>query len=230
MDGIEGRIAAVARGQLGLVTRACCMELGMSRHQVDRRVRRGLWVRVHPGVFAFAGAPASHEQRVLAAVLAAGGGAVASHATAARLHALMHVPEPNGIEITVTTGHVPVLDGVTAHRTGVLPEADRARVGPIPVTSVARTIADCARGLSLGQLARSHWVVVRGERFRLDLAYPDRRLGLEYLGFDPHRSRGSFDRDFRRDRLLKGVGWDLVYFTGGSTERDVLETLATLVG
>jgi hypothetical protein len=66
------------------------------------------------------------------------------------------------------------------------------------------------------------WVTVAGRRFRLDAAYPELRLGLEYLGFDAHRTRFAFDADFRRDRLLTNVGWTVLYFTRGCTDADIV--------
>ena len=300
MDQVDARVGAIATRQLGLVTLAQCGEAGLSRHQANRRVRSGRWRRVHPGVFAIVGAEVTLAQRALAAVLAAGPTAVASHSTAARLHGLAYIPPHSGIEITVTDRHRRDLDGVLVHRSRVLPDADRTTVSGVPATSVARTLVDCGAGLSLGQMASSldgalvqrqttvrvvrttrerlrpapgrrvrdldrllaergpesdrqesrregwlyrtivaagfpspvpqHWVTVRGERFRLDFAYPDIKLGIEYLGFDPHTTRTAFDRDFRRDRLLKTVGWEVIYFTGASDERDVRESLAPFVG
>ncbi len=67
-----------------------------------------------------------------------------------------------------------------------------------------------------------HWVTVAGERFRFDVAYPDLRLGVEYFGFDPHRARTAFDRDFRRDRRLTNAGWTVLYFTRACTDADIV--------
>lgn len=64
--------------------------------------------------------------------------------------------------------------------------------------------------------------VAAGEhRFRLDAAYPELRLGLEYLGFDTHRSRTAFEGDFRRDRMLSKLGWTILYFTRACSDSEI---------
>ena len=71
-------------------------------------------------------------------------------------------------------------------------------------------------------------VVIDGENFFLDAAYPEVRLGIEYHGWDAHRTRSAFDSDFRRDRLLTLAGWTVVSFTRTSTDRDIVETVQRL--
>jgi hypothetical protein len=53
----------------------------------------------------------------------------------------------------------------------------------------------------------------RGNRFvaRLDLAYPGRKLGVEYDG-DHHRSRVTFRNDLRRLNDLRACGWTVLRF------------------
>jgi hypothetical protein len=46
---------------------------------------------------------------------------------------------------------------------------------------------------------------------RLDLAYPQKKLGLEYEG-DYHRERVAFQRDLRRYNDLKAAGWTVLRF------------------
>lgn len=47
----------------------------------------------------------------------------------------------------------------------------------------------------------------------VDLAYPDRRLAIEYLG-DHHRTNADAYREdiYRRERLA-AAGWDVVFLT-----------------
>jgi hypothetical protein len=73
-----------------------------------------------------------------------------------------------------------------------------------------------------------HPVTVDGEDFFLDAAYPDVQLGIEYHGWDTHRTRSAFDADFRRDRLLTIAGWTVVYFTRTSSDREIVETVQRL--
>lgn len=53
---------------------------------------------------------------------------------------------------------------------------------------------------------------------RLDLAYPEHRVGVEYDG-DHHRGRGQFQRDMRRLNALNACGWTVLRF-GASDLRD----------
>ena len=46
-----------------------------------------------------------------------------------------------------------------------------------------------------------------------DLAYPERKLALEYEG-DGHRSRREWERDIERRELLADAGWRTIRITG----------------
>jgi very-short-patch-repair endonuclease len=54
---------------------------------------------------------------------------------------------------------------------------------------------------------------------RLDLAYPDHRLGIEYEG-DHHRDRGTFQRDLRRINALRACGWTVLRFAAADIYRN----------
>ncbi len=60
-----------------------------------------------------------------------------------------------------------------------------------------------------------HWGQVIA---RLDLAYPERKLGLEYDGRIAHTELREFDRDRERQNELLAAGWTLLRFVA----RDVL--------
>ncbi len=109
---------------------------------IASRVRSGRWATVRPGVYIVGAVPATWAQQVMAAVLAAGGGALASHRTAARLWGL--VPRSGQIQVLVSHDRRVRLSGVGVHRSRLLVDEDRsARIG-IPTTSLDRTIADLA--------------------------------------------------------------------------------------
>src|SRR6266487_6606995 len=97
---IDSVIAEVAAPQYGLAELGQLDAVGVRRHHVVTRVRSGHLERFRPGVFVVAGSPRSYEQAVLAAVLAAGSHAVASHATAAILWELPFV-EALAVELTM---------------------------------------------------------------------------------------------------------------------------------
>jgi Transcriptional regulator, AbiEi antitoxin/Protein of unknown function (DUF559) len=69
----------------GLVTRPQLRDLGVSAATIDRLVGRGDLEVLHRGVYRAGGAPKTDDQELLAAVLAAGEGAVASHRAASWL-------------------------------------------------------------------------------------------------------------------------------------------------
>src|SRR5688500_11463295 len=100
------RLEERAERQYGLFTVAQALSCGMNRTTVYRRATRGRYLRQQPGVFCFAGLPESWERSVLAACLAAGEEAVASHRTAARIWGLLE-PRDDVIEITVRRNRCP---------------------------------------------------------------------------------------------------------------------------
>lgn len=60
---------------------------------------------------------------------------------------------------------------------------------------------------------RQHEVKIDGERFYLDLAYPDLMIFLEGDGFGAHTTRHAFERDRNRQNLLVLAGWMPLRFT-----------------
>jgi hypothetical protein len=48
---------------------------------------------------------------------------------------------------------------------------------------------------------------------RLDAAYPERRVGLEYQSYERHLGKFALDRDNARRRKFKDVGWEVVEVT-----------------
>lgn len=59
---------------------------------------------------------------------------------------------------------------------------------------------------------------------RLDLAYPELHIGIEYDG-DHHRDRRRFRHDVARDNHLRALGWTILRFTAD----DVLRNPARLI-
>lgn len=141
---IDRAIAERARTQLGLVTRTQLRADGVSRAALSRRVASGALVPVTANVLRLGGAPDEPRMPTMAACLDLG--AVASHRTALWLHDL--APRPPLTDVTVrkgrSTGITSTRDGVRVHTSTNLPRDDVVRVGPIPTTSVARTLMGVA--------------------------------------------------------------------------------------
>jgi very-short-patch-repair endonuclease len=69
------------------------------------------------------------------------------------------------------------------------------------------------RDHGIAEPVRQHRVEAGGQRFRLDLAYPDERIFLEGDGFGVHTERETFERDRRRQNALVIDGWLPLRFT-----------------
>jgi very-short-patch-repair endonuclease len=179
-------VESLAAKQHGLVTRAQARELGVSPSQIERRVRAGRWVALNRHVLAIAGAPATWEQSVLGAVLAAGPGAVSSHATAAELYRVEGFRD-GPTELTAPLGRRMRLDGIVAHRSGTLFDADVRTVRRIPTTSPARLVVDLSGRLSVDALGGLVDALLR--RRLVDLWRVADCVGR--LGRAPGRSPGS---------------------------------------
>jgi len=108
---------------------------------IDARVARGTILPVHRGVYRPAARPLTDHGRVLAACLAGGDDALASHRSAGWLWGL--VEDLLATEVTVPHSRSARLAGVTTHRVRALPPAPSIRAG-IPVTNPLRTLVDLA--------------------------------------------------------------------------------------
>lgn len=69
---------------------------------------------------------------------------------------------------------------------------------------------------------QQHRVVVEGTSYRLDLAYPELKIGIEYDGWDVHRPRSAFVRDRARQNPLEILGWLMLRYTSASTRSVVV--------
>ena len=143
-------LGSVADRQGGLVTWEQALAAGVQRSDVAFLVRRGAWERVRRGLYAEVGGDA--VVRMAAALLATGGRAVASHGSAAELLELDLLRETNSAVSVLTVppgarGHRDV-PTIHVHRAGLPPRHMTESHGH-PVTTVARTLVDLTRALSL---------------------------------------------------------------------------------
>jgi very-short-patch-repair endonuclease len=69
------------------------------------------------------------------------------------------------------------------------------------------------RDAGLPPPTRQFEVFVAGQRFFLDLAYPDEMVFMEGDGFGVHTMRSRFEGDRSRQNLLVGIGWRPLRFT-----------------
>ncbi len=301
-SALESELAlrAIAAEQHHLFTARQAVAAGWNRQRLHRWRCSGRIEQVHAGVYRFAASSEPWVAGVLAAVLASGHGAVASHRTAMALHGIPPARRDRHptIEVSIPAGRDVRPRGVVVHRVA-LPRGHVTVIHGVPCTTYERTLVDSAAKLGLGQLARGldaglvarhvtlrsvdravgtlrpapgrrrsrvirvlrertpecertdstreirllreleaagfpppipqFGIVVDGEQFFLDAAYPEHRIGIEYQGFDVHRTRSAFDADHRRDRLLTLAGWSILYFTSATTASELADHVARLV-
>jgi very-short-patch-repair endonuclease len=161
---VEARIAALAARQHGVVTRSQLVACGFTPDVVCWRLKTQRLREVHRGVYGV-GPLALPREPEMAAALACGPRAVASHEHAAGLWEL-RAPPSSGSAVHVRVPEAVRIRrrGIRVHRTRRLEADDVAVVDGIPVTSVPLTILDLAALLSGRDLER---VVARAERARL---------------------------------------------------------------
>jgi very-short-patch-repair endonuclease len=194
----------LAAGQHGVVGRSQLLELGMRPGAIDTWVARERLHVVHRSVYAIGHEPLTARGRLMAAVLASGPGAVASHRTAAWLWGLL--PDVRSvIDVTVSVrrrGRA----GIAIHQS-TLADQDRSRADGIPVTAVPRTLLDVAEVVNPRLLERAIDAAERSRRFDLTaldelIARSHGRHGLKRLreGLGAHRpptvSRSELERRF----------------------------------
>jgi len=138
----DRRLANLAEPQFGLFRRDQAHAERVSDRMLQSRVRRGTLDRLSRHVFRIAGAPRSWEQDLLAAAWSGGPDCCVSHRAAAALHHFDGFP-PGIVEVVHHQRQDYRSHGdVIVHVTSVLDDADRMYIGPIPVTTPARTLID----------------------------------------------------------------------------------------
>lgn len=193
----DQRLAQLARAQHGVVSVGQLHELGFHRNAIARPVRAGRLHRLHVGVYAVGHTVLNRNARYLAAVLAAGDGAVLSHRSAA---VLWGIHRSNAAKIDVT---VPRTCGFRSTRTIAvhrprLPPAHTTHAG-IRVTTPGRTLQDLATAVPRRTLEKA---AEMAEALRLHVELdPDHpgaaRLDavLEHHDLD-HTTRSPLEDDF----------------------------------
>ena len=140
VDTIDRRVAEFCARQWGLVTLDQARSVGMTVHQVEHRCTKGLLEPVRRAVYRSSAVPVSAEQTVLAAVLAVGRGAFASHHTACWLFGL-RVPPQARVEVSTPPDRRPRSTDVMWHRSTIA-ASEIVAVRAVPTCSIERAIGD----------------------------------------------------------------------------------------
>lgn len=145
----EQELARLAGAAHGVVTRSQLLAAGLTSEQIASRLRRGVLLREHRGVYRVGHRAPSPEARYLAAVLACGPGAMLCGAPAGRLWGVVKGDWPAPEVVAPTERRVA---GVVTRRSRRAARAGTTLRG-IPVTTVAQTLVDLAARLTEDELA-----------------------------------------------------------------------------
>lgn len=118
-------------------------ELGLAEGAVRHRVRTGRLRRLHRDVYVLGGVDLPWPARCRGAALALGERVALGRRSAAGLRGLLRVERHAVIEV-VTRRAIRSPPGIAVHRTRHLTRGEVDRLDGIPVTTVARTLADLA--------------------------------------------------------------------------------------
>jgi predicted transcriptional regulator of viral defense system len=148
------RVARAAARQHGCISVDQLAACGLDHTAVARRVRKGHLHRVHIGVYAVGHDGLTLDGRFMAAVLAAGPGAVLSRWATTALAGLIRWDDHRPIDVTVRGTSARARAGVRFHRARSLDPRDTTRIRGIPTTTPARAILEIAPQLSDDRLKR----------------------------------------------------------------------------
>lgn len=158
-------LADVAASQGGAIRREQALRSGLSKGQIDRRVRDQRWTQL--GRFGYRIIDMPGPMNLVRAAVATLPDAVVSHDSAAEMHDLPKLRR--GVaSVLVHSRTTHVFPGVTVHRCHDLQVEHVVEINGLPVTSVPRTVVDLSRFLTVRHLTAV-----------LDSVVADRRAGVD---------------------------------------------------
>ncbi|WP_026911623.1 DUF559 domain-containing protein [Patulibacter minatonensis] len=214
-DGPRKKVADIAGRQLGLITRHQLGECGVGRGAIASWIEREILLRSEFGVFAFGRPTEDPRARYLAAVLSLPGPGWLCGTSAGDAWDILPRRPSGPPQVCVVGGGARSRPGVLVRRLRTLDAGDRTARGPLPVTSLARTVVDLGGELGVDDLERSfaEAMAVHGLSTRV-VAYAAERRGrfrgvatvrrLLELADGPQRTRSELERELRR--LVRASG------------------------
>jgi len=151
---LDDKLLPVFLRQHWLVTLDDVVSCGGSQQAAFGRIQSGRWANAEHGVYRLIGPTVTWESRLLALILAAGDGAVASHFAAAVLHGLPGFAK-GPPEITIPRGQEMRRSDARLHTSTDLDRCRCVLINGIPTTDRERTLLDLARKLGDARLLRS---------------------------------------------------------------------------
>jgi very-short-patch-repair endonuclease len=206
-DVVDLRIAELAARQKGVVTLAQLVALGLSERAIRWRVRTGKLHRLHRGVYLVGHSvppPLALEQ---AALFACGSPSYLTHLTAGHLEGFL---EDYDGPIDVTTyRHRGRPSGVRVHTTRRLDRRDTTRRFGLPITTVPRTLLDCAEvldGRTFERMIEDAFAQKRVTERQLRAVIarsPGRRGGAVLAGLLDYRGDDGYTRSRAEDAMRR---------------------------
>ncbi len=139
-------LRVLAAGQAGHVTAAQATAHGFSPQLLSKHAAAGNLTRPLRGIYRLADFPPGENEDLVVAWLWSGEEAVVSHESALQLHALSDAM-PSRIHLTLPSterARRRVVPPLYALHFADLDPADRTWIGPVPLTTQARTVLDVA--------------------------------------------------------------------------------------
>lgn len=170
----------VAASQEGFFTTRQAAAAGYSAPLLAHHRKAGRVTRIRRGVYRLVHFPAGEHEDLVVAWLWAEAAAVLSHQTALSLHGLSDAL-PAQIHLTLPPDwqrrRLRVPKGIVLHYADI-PDKERTWVGPVPVTSIRRTLNDCAQSALTPDLLRqaARQALTRGVVQTVDLKGVEKAL------------------------------------------------------
>ena len=138
----EFQLYQIAEDQAGYFSLAQAREFGLRRNQIYRELKRGKFENANWGIYRFVQFPASRFEEIHVAVLSAGQHAVVGFQTALYVYDLSDII-PDEIHLILPPTSSRRRPGIRVHTTQLNPK-DVTHFEGLPITTVDRTIVDCA--------------------------------------------------------------------------------------
>jgi very-short-patch-repair endonuclease len=218
--GSESAAREIADQQFGVISHRQARDAGFSDPAIARRVKAGLWDRVLARVYRIGGATRSREQLAMAAALWGGDDALVSHGAAAMLW------DFDGARAHKVELWVRLRARLDALRTSGRPGGGRlealldARGDGRPLESALETLVwPLILRAEVPLPVRQHWLVVGGDRYRLDFAWPDVKVALECDGYAFHGGVRVWNNSEARLAEFAAVKWRVLPVTWDAASR-----------
>jgi very-short-patch-repair endonuclease len=197
-------VGGLSRSQNGAIRTDQLRALGLTRHAIEARVKRGRLVWQFHGVYTVGDPALMPLARQSAALLSLGERAVLSHRSAAAVWGLAEA-DPQMIDVTIIDGNRRPRDGVRTHRVKSLSEITTHQ--DLKITTPARTLIDFASEANSAELADA-FGQARAKRLLTDaklnaaLSHTPRNHPGAAIVRKMLREGGTYDRS-KAERLMR---------------------------